>query len=199
MLISIDKNLALLAMAKTGTTAVEQAIAPLCDIVLQGTPRVKHMQLRRFERFLRPYLATLDAEDVETACVFREPLDWLGSWYRYRSRPALDGKSNSTAGLSFADFVDAYLSDDPPAFARVGRPSRFVSRSDGSVGITHLFRYDTFETYVRFLESRFGVPLDLKQVNVSPNGDTTLPHALRLKAQDAMADDYEIYESIASV
>lgn len=199
MLISLDKKLAVLAMTKTGSTAVEAALAPVCDMVFQGNPRVKHMQLRRYERFLVPYLANLGADDMQTACVFRDPIDWLGSWFRYRSRPALDGSVNSTAGMSFADFAKAYLQDDPPACARVGRPSRFVRRADGSVGVDHLFRYDNFGGFVRFLEARFERPLHLERVNVSPARDLDLPAALHRDLRAALADDYEIYDSIALV
>jgi len=72
---------------------------------------VKHMQLRRFERFLRPYLKSVDHADVETTCLYRNPIDWLGSWYRYRQRDALIGHKNSTADKSFEDFVLSYLSE----------------------------------------------------------------------------------------
>ena len=199
MLISLDKKLTILAMTKTGSTAVAAALASKCDIVFQGAPRIKHMQLRRYERFLVPYLSNLGADDIETTCVFRDPIGWLGSWYRYRSRPALNGAANSTAQMSFVDFVKAYLLEDRPAFARVGQPSKFVRHADGSVGVDHLFRYDNFDGFQRFLEDRFETKLNLERINVSAERNLDLPPALERRLREALADDYEIYESIASV
>ena len=79
MLVSIRRRLAYIAMPKTGSTALEPVLAPLCDICLVGT--AKHMNMRAFERYMLPYLRYLGLEEVETVCVVREPVDWLGSWY----------------------------------------------------------------------------------------------------------------------
>ena len=142
MLVSISRRLAYLAMPKTGTQSLERVLTPLCDIRYGGLPRVKHMTLQTFERFVRPYLEALGAGDTETLCVIREPVDWLGSWYRYRGRAALDGHPNSTRDVSFAEFVEAYLRRPTPPFARVGRISRFVAGASGGPGVTHMFRYE---------------------------------------------------------
>ncbi len=168
-----------------------------CDIVMSGLPQVKHMQLRRFERFIRPYLQSIDHGDVETAAVFREPVDWLGSWYRYRLRPEISGKPASTQGISFNDFVGGYLKPEQPAWAKVGRPAQFVMTKDGQIGIDHLFAYDDFERFVAFLEDRFATKLDLKRVNQSPGGDLTLSPRLRTALELEMAKDFEIYAKIS--
>ena len=55
MLVSIKHHLAYLAVPKTGSTAIEQALAPLCDLRFMR-PHAKHLDMRTFERFVLPYL-----------------------------------------------------------------------------------------------------------------------------------------------
>jgi len=196
MLISLQNNITIFAFPKTGTTAVETVLAPYCDIVLSGNPSVKHMPVRKFERFIRPYLASIDFERTETACVLREPLDWLGSWYRYRRRDGLRQRPNSTADVTFEEFVLAYMSPVPPPYAKVGCPAKFVSRKGGELGIDHLFRYDRFRTYLEFLQDRFSMHLQFEQKNVSPTGDLALTATTRNLVQEYLARDYEIFDSI---
>jgi hypothetical protein len=196
MLISVEKRLANLAMPKTGTTAVQQAIHKYCDIQFSRSPRTKHMTMRVFERFMMPYLREIGAGDTETFCVIREPVDWLGSWYRYRSRPGFSS-AKSTRGVSFAEFVEAYLTHPQPAFARIGGASRFVVGRSGMPAVTHMFRYDNMVGMVRFLEERFGRGIRLPKANVSPERDLELPSALRTRLETERAKDFSIYADLA--
>jgi hypothetical protein len=193
MLVSVSRRLAYLAMPKTGTQSLERALAPLCDIRYGGLPRVKHMTLQTFERFVRPYLEALGAGDTETLCVIREPVDWLGSWYRYRGRAALDGHPNSTKDLSFAEFVEAYLNKPTPPFARVGRISRFVAGASGGPGVTHMFRYENLAGVTRFLSDRFETAIVLPRVNVSSRARLDLPAALRARLETELSEDFALY------
>ena len=197
MLISVRRQLAFLAMPKTGTTAVEQSLAPLCEIVFGGRPDVKHMNLRGFQRFMLPYLETVGAGDVETVCVVREPVDWLSSWFRYRSRPALDGTPKSTKGMDFARFIEGYLERPQPAFARTESMSHFVSDRKERPAVTHLFRYDRMDGLVAFLSARFRKEISLATVNVSPRVEASLPKALRARLEVERADDFAIYQDRA--
>lgn len=197
MLISLNKNIALLAMTKTGTTSLEQAIAPHCDIVFTGNPQAKHMQLRRFDRFMRPYLESIGQNNIETTCLFRDPIEWLGSWYRYRSRDELVGHPNSTSEISFDAFVAAYVQDNPPQFAAVGRQSEFVKSPKSDMGVTHLYKYENFADYVRFLEGRFGLSITLDRLNVSPKAKLDLSAKNRTALEAHLTADFDIYESQA--
>ncbi len=196
MLISLKNNIAFLAMTKTGSTSIEATLAPFCDIVFTQDPRVKHMQLRRFERFLRPYLKSLDHDGVETTCLFRNPTDWLGSWYRYRQRDALLGNSNSTAQVSFEDFVLSYLDENPKPFARVGQQSEFIIDKQGNVGIDYLFRYDQFEKFERFMSDRMNQPLKFDHLNASAAKSLELTTGTRTRLEGKLSRDFEIFESI---
>ena len=89
----------------------------------------------------------------------REPVSWLGSWYRYRQRDFLDGKPVSTRGISFDAFVQGYLQGKRPDFANVGSQATFLAPRPNGTAITHLFRYEDAERLDRFLEDRLGVAL----------------------------------------
>lgn len=195
MLISTRARLAILAMPKTGTTAIEAALAPLCEIRVTGDPRLKHMPYRRYARFLRPMLETGGHGGIESFCLIREPVDWLASWHRYRARPGIPDPRNSTLEIGFEAFVEAWLAPDPPPFAQVGRPARFVSDAQGRPAIDHLFRYEAPGAWTAFLSGRFGQALDIPRRNVSPDLPARLSPALRARLEAEMAGDLRIWQA----
>jgi len=86
----------------------------------------------------------------ETFGIVRHPLDWMGSWYRYRQRDRLMGHQNSTHGISFDAFLSAYMSQDRPHFARVGDQARFFKPRPDDQQIDLPVsdeNYDAFQSY----------------------------------------------------
>ena len=193
MLISIDKRLAFLAIPKTGTTSIEKTLGRHCEIRFGRSPRTKHMTLRVFERYMMPYLRSIGAGDTETVCVVREPVDWLGSWYRFRSRQGFSRGPKSTRGVSFAEFIEAHLASPSPAFASIGRQSGFVAGQSGKPAVTHMFRYDNLPGLVAFLGERFDKEFTLPKANVSPPADMQLPPTLRTRLETERAEDFALY------
>ena len=194
-MISLKANLAFLAMPKAGSTAIEAAIAPFCEIRFEGHPRVKHMNARRFERHLRPYLQGIGHGHVETLCLMREPVDWLASWWRYRRRPEINSEPQSTQNMSFSDFAARYIAGDD-LVTTIGRQARFVSGKDGNL-ITHrVFRYEEFGAFEDFLASRFGQLPTLERLNVSPPGEPDLSPAEATRLRAHLAPEYAIYDAI---
>src|SRR6056297_216797 len=120
LLVFSRQNLVLLSVPKTGSTAYEAALASHAAIIVSAPPELKHAPVFRYNRFFRPMIERFMAAEPDVVAVMREPIDWLGSWYRYRRRDALSGHPNSTMGISFDGFVSAYCQGQPPAFARVG-------------------------------------------------------------------------------
>lgn len=196
MLVSTQHRLAYLALPKTGTSSLEAALSPLCDIRFVGSPRVKHMTAQTFHRFMVPYLKRIGVQEVETVCVVREPVDWLGSWYRYLARGAIRHSPRSTRSLSFAQFVEGYLSTPQPPYATVGRPAHFVGARKGKPLVTHLYRYEDLPQLVRFLRDRFGTRFDLPSLKVSPRADLVLPPELRRRLETECAAEFELYASL---
>lgn len=126
--------------------------------------------------------------------VVRNPIDWLGSWYRYRTRPDLIGHENSTRGISFDDFVLEYCKGDPAPFANVGSQNKFLRINEGEIGVDHLFQYEQWDRVIRYLEERLELTIKLKQKNVSPVMALTLSPDTKAKLRDKRAEEFEIWE-----
>lgn len=198
MLVFPEKKLVILAVPKTGTTALDAELAGRAGLVLRNPPRLKHMTLSAYQRELAPVLARRGAPDLETLAVIREPVAWVASWYRYRRRPALEGKPNSTLSLSFAEFVRAVLAPEPPACAGIGRQARFVAPAEGQRGVDHLFRFEEMPRLLAFLSVRLGVHASPPRRNASPPADITLPPDLLAELRAGLADDIALWERIGA-
>jgi hypothetical protein len=194
MMIFLKEHLVFLATPKTASTSIEMALGPHCDIRLAKTPNAKHTPLRKYKRFLEPFVQTLVTGEADTVAMIREPVEWLGSWYRYRGRESLNGKSNSTANISFNQFIEGYLSEPQPEFAHVGSQSRFLSDKDGKLGVDYLFCYEDMAGLLRFLENRLGRQVTIGRLNVSPVAELALSPELHKELRRRFAQDFEIYE-----
>lgn len=197
MLVFWKENLALLAVPKTGTTAIEKALAPHASMAILDPPILKHVPIYRYDRFLKPFFLKAGGKELETAAVVRNPISWLGSWYKYRSRPELDGKPNSTATISFDDFVLEAIKGESAPYAHVGSQLKFLTNRDDSVGATHMFQYEQMERYVAFLENRLNHRIDLPKVNVSPEKETPLSSDVEAKLRRKWAAEFDLWESLS--
>lgn len=194
MLVSIDKNITFLAMTKTASSSIEAALTPHCDIAFYNNARTKHMSYRRYNRFIVPYIGSLGHDIPETTCLIREPISWLFSWYRYRSRPEIAGRRNSTAGISFDEFAAIYLSQTGKG-PGIGRPSVFMADKDGTPSVDHVFKYENIPAFVKFLEKRFETSLLLAHLNPSPQQEFALSAKMKTQLRDFFAPEYEIYKT----
>lgn len=197
MLVFWKQKLVFLSVPKTGTTAYEKALAPYASISVQDPPELKHSPIYRYNRFFRPMFEKVCGAELETMAVVREPISWLGSWYRYRQRPFLSGQPNSTENVSFDEFVDAYCKGDQPAFARVGSQAKFLEPRPNGVRASYLFQYENQGQLIAFLEGRIGCQLDFKRENVSPAAELTLSPQTRRKLERKFAADFELWEGCA--
>ncbi|WP_118135130.1 sulfotransferase family 2 domain-containing protein [Oceanicella sp. SM1341] len=197
MLISVRHRTAYLAMPKTGSTSVEATLRNQCEFRIGGQPKFKHMNFARYEKFFAQMLESYQISDVETVCLFREPIDWLMSWYRYRSRDALAGTGRGTKGMSFEDFIDGIIVDGVVKMANVGSQAAFVRGANGKVGVNHIFRYDNFPAFESFLRGRFGQALEFPRLNSSPRAPAELSAPMRARLEDALSEDLAIYHDIA--
>lgn len=168
MLVFIEKNLVFLSMPKTASTAFIAALTPYASMIIKSPPGVKHMNLRRFDNRLRPLIEKNQSVPIETLAVIRHPLDWLGSWYRYRQRNAIKNTSNSTQDVSFDTFVQAYMRQTPTDFAKVGDQAKFLQPAKEFAPLTYLFQYEDQSGLKQFLEQRLEVTFKLENRNVSP-------------------------------
>lgn len=196
MMIFFKERLALLSVPKTGTTAFQAALRDRADLVISDPPELKHAPLYRYNRWIRPMYEKVCGAELEVAAVMREPVSWLGSWYRYRQRPALDGQPNSTKDVSFEDFLNACCKGNPPAYANVGSQAKFLEAQQNGCRVSHLFRYEDRNALKTFLEQRLDTELHLERKNVSPAADLPLSPEAEARLRRKRAPEFELYQSI---
>lgn len=195
MLVFARERLVVLAVPKTGTTALAEALAPQASMVVNDPPELKHASLRRYSRLFRPMLQRFVGE-MEILAVMREPESWLGSWYRFRQRLALDGDPKSTAGLSFEDFVRAYISDPRPSYAQLGSQAEFLAPRPDGLKVDWLFRYEAPDALHDFLETRLGVRPEPPLRNVSPQAPLVLEPETRAALRTRLKADFDLWETL---
>ena len=196
MLIFARQKLVFLSVPKTGSTAYARALAEHAALVVTAPPELKHAPVFRYNRFFREMVERFVGADITIVAVMREPLDWLGSWYRYRSRDVLRGHPNSTYGMSFDTFVEAYCDPDPPDFARVGSQAKFLEPQRNGTRVTHLFRYEDQRSLQGFLAERLGVVVAPEHANRSPDRIVSLAPATRDLLHRTCASDFALYAGI---
>lgn len=194
MLVFWKQKLVFLAVPKTGTSAYEQALTPVASMVVNDPPELKHAPVYRYNRFFRPMFDKVGADHMDILAVIREPISWLGSWYRYRQRPFLDGRATSTKGISFDAFCRAYASNERPAFANVGSQAKFIEPRPNGVSVTHMFKYENQAGLIEFLEGRLGVSIELPRSNVSPQRALTLSPQTDALLRQKCAADFDVWD-----
>lgn len=195
MLVFWDQRLVFLATPKTGSTAIETALESLAEVAVTRPPVLKHTPALRYRRFLGPYLERAAGAPFTVVALMREPLEWLGSWYRFRQREEVIEPQKSTRGMSFDRFVDGYLQTPRPAFADVGGQARFLDPGKEKP-LDHIFRYDEIDAFVGFLEDRLGCEITLPVINVSPEGATELSPETEARLRRDCAADFLLYDSL---
>lgn len=194
MLVFWQEKLVILSVPKTGSTALEGALAPRASMVLRDPPHLKHAPCYRYRRFLRPFFVQAGGQTPELMAIVRHPVDWLGSWYRYRTRPDLIGHPNSTADVSFDEFVLEYCKGKPAPYANVGSQDKFLRINDGDLGVEHLFQYEAWDRIISYLENRLSMKINLKEKNVSPKIDLDLSPNVERRLSEKRRAEFEIWE-----
>lgn len=198
MLVFSREKLVFLSVPKTGTTAWQAALESRASLVVRDPPELKHAPVFRYNRFFRPMLERFLGEGLTVLAVMREPVDWLGSWYRYRQRPALDGTALSTSGRSFDDFALAWMRGTRPAFANVGSQAKFLEPQKNGTAVTHLFRYEDQAGLGAFLESRLQMKIATERMNASPGTPPVLSAKVAARLRHKCAGEFALYEGIGA-
>ncbi len=199
MLLSPNKGFVFLAMTKAASTSIEDAFAPYCQIVTRGMA-FKHTRYARFERFMQPYLASkgFQRDSYEVVCVFREPIDWLSSWWRYRARqeladPSHPAHDNYTGNTSFEEFSRAFMKGGAQ-FAQLGRQADFVEpRGPKWRQVDRIFRYDRLDLLVDYLCEKVGERVEVGVRNVSPKMSYSLSKGCERELRTFLEPEYRIY------
>ena len=201
-------RLAILSQPKTGTTALEAALSPRASISVSKPPELKHMSYRGFMKFVAPLIEAqtgLDRSDYEVVAVMREPVDWLGSWDRYRTRDELKKPDNPrsvnfTGNMSFDDFVRDVCQPErqQPQHARVKTPSWVALGGNGWVGIDRLFPYESLASFFDYIVERTGKPIETRAANVSPKMNLTLAQETLTHLKQNFAFEFALHDALNS-
>lgn len=184
----------ILAPPKTGTTALIEALGADAGMVIRNPPYLKHMRAGQVQRQILPLLK--DGGSFEFFARMRHPMDWLGSWFRYRKGGFMAGRAESTQGISFEEFALEVMKDnDAPAYAQIGRQSRIFNGMNKKFAVNHLFRYEAEPAWSRFLSERLQRTVKTTRVNASGEAEMNLSAETRDRLLDHLRDEIGLWES----
>lgn len=195
MLVFWKPKLVFLATPKTGTMAIAAALESLAAVSIARPPALKHTSVRRYHQFLHPYLKAASGGDFNVVAMIREPRDWLGSWYRFRQQDGITDAQESTADVSFDEFVQAYCREARPEFANVGSQAEFLAPSNAN-WVDQLFRYEDISAFVHYLEEKLDCEILLPRLNVSPPGSLELRAKTEALLHSFAAKDFAMYRTL---
>jgi hypothetical protein len=176
-------GLVLLQVPKTGTTSLEDAWSPRADLTISADLAARHMYADEFELAH----AAIMAPGFSYVAVVREPVDWLVSWWRWRT----DDPVFPSNDLSFADWFAGLFDLD-------GRLQlvRDLGRYEISTRPTVWWRYENIDAMTEWLASAIGVDAPQLQVlNASNDRNPMLTDDLRARIEAAFPFNAATYET----
>lgn len=202
MLVLAEAGLVVFEVPKTASSALRMALLPHATAPERlglppyiprhvGAPCYLLRHADRLERSLgyRP----------QTLCILREPLRRMQSWYRFRLRAPGGG---ALVGPGFDAFLRAYLSDQPPPHARIGRQDRFCGWNGAGAMVDHLFDFRFLQLATDWIGSRIGQKVTLPRRNGSPRRDArgvidyTLTNATLALYRDRNAAEFALFAAL---
>lgn len=188
------RDFVLLALPKTASTSLERTLAPYATEVVGSPPGQKHLPARGFVHTKARELAERGhpRESYELVTMFREPVAWLESWWRYRAR---EDSRRSTADLTFEQFARLYLAGDEDAPVPRGRPARFL-HAQGAVAVDRVFAVDRPDVWQAWFSRRVGAPLQFERRNASAAGRGELEEATLAALVAHFAPEYAVWRRL---
>ncbi|MEM1403791.1 MAG: sulfotransferase family 2 domain-containing protein [Pseudomonadota bacterium] len=175
MMMSTQHGFAFLCVPKCASTSIESALKPYCNVVASGHPRWKHLNAAMFTKtVLFAHRQLLSKFPMESFCLVRDPMEWIESWYRFRTRPGISAPRAKdheffTGDLSFSEFIAEFLkTKDRKPWANVSTQSKFMRLPQGQLGIDRIFAMDDLSSVAQYLSDKIGTEITLPSKNVSP-------------------------------
>lgn len=201
MLIGSRHRFIFVANTKSASTAIERALKPHAEIHHGGTPARKHIALAAAleeyaDLFARPGMG---AEAFFKFGVMRDPVDWIGSWFRYRKRKG--ARNPLPPAMSFAEF---WARGDWNIIRRDGRRNlqhRLFTAADGTVLADVIIPYHRLAELFPTICAHLGVRAAPERRNVSrePAETVEIPPRLREELRDFYAEDYALFERLDAI
>lgn len=200
-------KLVILSQPKTGSTAIDRALSPRASMLIKSPPRMKHLTYGTFMETLAPWIksnAGLGRKEYEVWAIMREPIDWMGSWYRYRTRTVKAHNRDalptekSTRDMSFEDFMLEACKDESEKapFARLGKPYGVSQNGPETIGVDRLFPYEDLSGFHALIEKKTGEPLITERLNASPERELELSKETEAKVRERFAFSFDLHSSL---
>jgi hypothetical protein len=188
------RDFVLLALPKTASTTLERTLAPYATEVVDSPPGRKHLPARGFVHTRARELAEQGhpRESYELVSMFREPIAWLESWWRYRAR---EDSRQSTADMTFEEFALRFLAGDDHAPVPKGRPAKFI-HAQGSVAVDRVLSVDHPDVWSAWFSERVGAPLEFERRNASTAERGELGLATREALVAHFAPEYDVWRRL---
>jgi hypothetical protein len=204
MMANLRSGFVFLASTKCASTSVEAALHAHCDLIVNCGPSNKHMSWRRAHTLVQDMMTRHPRPDrpLEYISIVRQPMDWVESWYDYRSRNAIKDRAERYLGdRSIQDVIVEEIeraADDPN---RIGFQHTMYRRPKGSEDELTLFQFNHLHLLVKYLKQKYGVQLKLDHLNQTPGREAGASLAERIspevmaRAREHWRPDFRLYKN----
>lgn len=204
MLVSTKHKFVFLSNRKCASSSLVHSLRPFCSVAMDTDHRVRHTNYSEYQEYLLPYLRQKIGDEVmdyQVFCLFREPLDWIYSWYRFRCREAISpaaqpGHWEWAGDMSWPEYLAETMAKKPARCARIGVQSRFVTGLNGGQEGLTLFRFDELEAFIDHISGLVGHAVDLVHYNVSPTADAQPTDRDMKKVRRKLKEEFALYDAI---
>ena len=198
MLISTSKKFVFIANLKTASSSIERKLNPYADVWVAQTKYGKHMSARTAKRIINSFPHEFRTLDFFWFGVMRDPVSYILSLYNSHQHPKFDGKPISTKNMSFDEFLDTWVKQNPGQVASQSR--LFINKFEKPI-VNYIAKFEELEDDFNFIQSHLGIDDgDLPKVNVSPEGlnieDISEENINKIKT--FYSEDYDFYNKHTS-
>lgn len=198
MLIGVRKRFLFVANTKAASTSVEGAMGPQAEVASPGGAQGKHMPLARI-RHQYNFIFDNPAYPFEGFFKFgvmRDPLDWIGSWFRYRKGNKVEAPL--PAGMDFAGFWERGDWNIRRGDGSPYQQSDLFCNFRGEVMCDLIIPYHRLDAVLPRVLDGLGIKANLPRLNVSTLRDTgdLIPPALLPELRAHYARDQAIFDGL---
>lgn len=195
-MISSSHKFVFAANTKSASTSIEHVLTPLSDQVIASSPARKHLPLAALKHE-QPALFGEERDSYFMFGVMRDPIDWINSWFRYRS--GNDVEAPLPSDWTFEDFWRRgdWNINHPDGSGKYLQSDIFCDK-DGTVLADVILRYETLEEDFHEICEIIGIAHDLPRKNVSrkPRAADGVPEALAKEMRAFYAEDYALWNAL---
>lgn len=156
--IKTQKRFIFISNAKCASTSIEAVLEKYSHIVIKDPPYLKHMSyLEMVDNF--DFLFSKSGFEPNTFykfAIIREPIDWIVSWFNYRSREELKNSAHKDRGTYLGNVTfDDYINRIEEDWVK-NQSDRFIDRQ-GKNAMDFMIRYENLEKDFQYVMNQIGI------------------------------------------